>query len=135
MRETTPALTSRLPLAVIYPRPAHERGVQAIAVHAVTELGAQRIHTRGPELRGLALLAHAIDLGPEALLEPADLAEDFLAAGHFLFAVARGSDVCEFVDEGARRVDEFVERRRRPVGDEGLVESYNVRVGAGRGQS
>jgi hypothetical protein len=136
MRKTVPALTSRRPLIAIYPRGAspHHGWIETVVVHVVIEARAHGSNTCGTKLRGLALLAHAVDLWPKALLEPADLAENFFAARHLFFAVARGGDVCELVDEGARRVDKFVERGRRPVGDEGLVKCDNVGVGAGCGE-
>src|SRR6266581_138844 len=59
------------------------------------------------EARTLVLLAHAVYVGPEALLEPANLAEDLLAAQHFLLAIGRGGGVCELVDEDAGGVDEL----------------------------
>jgi hypothetical protein len=78
----------------------------------------------------LVLLAHAVDVGPEALLQPADLLEDELAAVHLLAAVA-GHAVGQLVDERAARVDELDEGGGRPVGDEGLVQDGDVRVGRG----
>ncbi len=92
---------------------------------AIAEAGGHgAAETRQPA--AVVLLAHAVDVGPEALFEPADLAEDFFAADHFFFAVAGCRDVCELVDEGACCVDEFGKGGRCPVGDQGLVEGYNV---------
>jgi hypothetical protein len=135
VRKTVPALASRRPLVTINPRgtsPHHWR-IEAV-VHVIIEARAHGSNASGTKLRDLALLAHAVDLWPKALLEPADLAEDLFAARHLFLAVARGGDVCELVDEGARRVDKFVERGRRPVWDEGLVKCDNVGVGAGCGE-
>ena len=73
-----------------------------------------------------------VDGGPEALLQPADLAEDLLAAGHLLLAIWRGGGVGELVDEGAAGVDELGKGRGGPVRDEGLVEGDDVRLGRGR---
>lgn len=105
-----------------------ERGV--VDGHVVWYVG------RGGEGGGgvFFFFAHAVDFGPEALFEPADLLEDFFAAGHFFFAVAGGGYVGEFVDEGAGGVDEFAEGGGGPVGDEGLVEGDDVGVGRGCGE-
>lgn len=94
----------------------------AYAAHAARTAG---------EARALVFLTHAVDIGPEALLEPADLAEDLLAAQHFLLAVGRGGGVCELVNEDAGGIDEFGEGGRGPVRDQGLVECHDVRVGRG----
>jgi hypothetical protein len=136
VRKAVPALTSRRSLVAVYPRGArtHHGWIEAIVAHVVIEARAHGSDASGTKLCSLALLAHAVDLWPKALLEPADLAEDLFAARHLFFAVARGGDVCELVDEGARRVDKFVERGRCPVGDEGLVKCDDVGVGTGCGE-
>jgi len=75
----------------------------------------------------LILLAHAIDVGPEPLFEPADLAKHLIAALHHLLAVQIGRVVGELVDEAAAGIDELAEGGRGPVRDEGLVEGRDVR--------
>ena len=64
----------------------------------------------------LVLLAHAVDVGPKPLFEPADLLEDLLAAMHLLLSVRCGR-VGEFVDESPASVHKLAEGWCRPVGD------------------
>jgi hypothetical protein len=85
----------------------------------------------GTHLCSLVLFAHAVDVWPEALLEPTYLSEDFFAANHLFFAVASSCDVGQFIDECARCIDEFGEGRRSPVWNERLVEGDDMGVGGG----
>lgn len=129
---------------------AHAAAAHTAAAHAAAPHAAAHAATPHPatlpdahathaaraagEARALVLLAHAVDVGPEALLEPADLAEDLLAAQHFLLAVGRCGSVRELIDEDAGGVDELGEGGRGPVRDQGLVERHDVRVGRGRAE-
>jgi hypothetical protein len=133
--KTIPALANRRALAVIYPSAVHHGIVHAVVVHTVVKLRAHGPYPGVVELCGFVFLAHAVDLGPEALLQPAYLTEYLLTARHFFFPVAGSSDVGKLVDKRAGSVYELAERWRCPVGDEGLVESDNVRVGARCGES
>ena len=120
------AAHAAVPHAAAHAATSHPAALpDAYAAHAARAAG---------EARALVLLAHAVDVGPEALLKPADLAEDLLAAQHFLLAVGRGGGVCELVDEDAGGVDELGEGGRGPVRDQGLVECHDVRVGRGRAE-
>jgi hypothetical protein len=69
----------------------------------------------GSQLCSFVLFAHAVNVWPKALFEPAYLPEDFFTANHFFFAVAGGCDVGQLVHECARCVDEFGEGGRGPV--------------------
>lgn len=120
-------------LRSIHLRAVHlHRSVHPTA-HSVLHVGGHGTDARRVS-RGVISFAHAVHVGPEALSYPAYLAEDLLAARHFFFAVARGGDVGELVDEGAARVDELAEGGGRPVGDQGLVEGDDVAVCAGGGE-
>lgn len=84
------------------------------------------------EARRLVLLAHTIDVRPEAFLKPADMLEELLAPHHLLLAIGRRGCVGQLVDQAAARVYKFGERSGRPVGNKLLVQRYNVRL-VGRG--
>jgi hypothetical protein len=74
----------------------------------------------------IVLLAHAINVRPEAFSEPANLAKDLFAAHHFFFAIGDGGRDGEFVDEAAACVNEFTECGGGPIRYEGLMEGGDV---------
>jgi hypothetical protein len=111
----------------------HRTTVQVL-IHRAGEGGAI-VHASNANLRSklctFVLLAHAVDVWPEAFFQPAYLAENFFATYHLLLAITGGCDVGELVDKRACRIDEFGKGGRCPVRNECLVEGNNVGVGGG----
>lgn len=83
-------------------------------------------------IAALVLFSHAVHVGPEALLKPADLLEDLVAPRHLFLAVA-SDGVGELVDEGAAGVDKLDKGGRCPIWNERLMEDCNVRIGSRMG--
>lgn len=115
---------------------AHRAIVHGAAAHVAAHAAIHALQARshrgdaGAETSAVVFLAHAVDIGPEALFQPADLAENLFAALHFLFPIACGCDIGQLVDQGAGGVDKFAEGWRSPVGYQCLVKSNYVRFGA-----
>jgi hypothetical protein len=61
--------------------------------------------------------AHAIDIRPEPLFEPANLVKNLIATHHHFFAIQIGRDIGKLVNEATTSVDEFAEGGRGPVWD------------------
>ena len=98
--------------SVIHVLITHMAVVDCIAVHPVIEAGTHWAHVgRATKLRTVILFTHAVNLGPEALFQPADLAKNLVAALHLFFTVTRCGSIGKLVDERTCGVYELVECR------------------------
>lgn len=115
--------------SVIHILATHTIVADRVVIHAIVKGGAHWTHVSGANmLRSITVLAHAIDRRPKALFQPADLTEDLLAPMHLFLAITRCVVIGKLIDKRTCGIYEFIECRRRPVGDQGLVKSHDMVV-------